>query len=240
MIEPAMTEPASQPPIEIGLIADLACPWCYLGLARLDRARAMRGDQPIRLRWWPFFLNPQMPPEGMDRQAYLRAKFGGDANAQAIYARIRESGRADGIEFAFERMPRTPNTLLAQRLILLADQQGLAEPMIRALFQALFIDGRDIGDPGQLIDLATATGLDPDAVARYLASAEGESEVVAGHRQAEQLGVRGVPVFVVDHEHAIAGAQPPEVLAGLLDLAHSGHARAPGAARTEADTAASG
>jgi predicted DsbA family dithiol-disulfide isomerase len=226
------------PPIEVGLIADLACPWCYLGLVRLDRARAMRPALPVRLRWWPFFLNPQMPLEGMDRQAYLRAKFGGQANAQNIYARILESGRADGVEFAFERMPRTPNTLRAHRLILLAEQQGLAEPMIRTLFQALFIDGRDIGDPGQLIELAAATGLDPDEVARFLASAEGESEVAAGHRQAEEFGVRGVPVFVVDREHAIAGAQPPEVLAGLLGLAHAERARAPAAARAEADAAA--
>ena len=224
--------------IHIDYIADLACPWCYLGLVRLDRARAMRGDLAIRLRWWPFFLNPQMPPEGMDRQAYLRAKFGGDANAQGIYARIRDSGRADGVEFAFERMPRTPNTLLAHRLILLAEQQGLAEPMIRSLFRALFIDGRDIGDPGQLIELAATTGLDPDEVARHLASADGASEVVAGHHRAEELGVRGVPVFVVDHEHAIAGAQPPEVLAGLLDVAHAGRTRAQGAARAETDAGA--
>jgi predicted DsbA family dithiol-disulfide isomerase len=206
-------------PIEVELIADLACPWCYLGLVRLDRARAMRPGLSVQLRWWPFFLNPQMPPEGMDRQAYLRAKFGGDANARSIYARIRESGWADGVEFAFERMPRTPNTLLAHRLIQLAEQRGLAEAMIRVLFRALFVDGRDIGDPDELIALAAAAGLDRDEVARSLAGEQGASEVVAGHQRAEALGVRGVPVFVVDREHAIAGAQPPEVLVGLLDLA---------------------
>jgi predicted DsbA family dithiol-disulfide isomerase len=205
--------------IHLDYIADLACPWCYLGLIRLDRARTMRPELSIRLRWWPFFLNPQMPPEGMDRLAYLRAKFGGDANAGSIYARIRESGRADGVEFAFERMPKTPNTLLAHRLILLAEQRGLAEAMIRALFRALFVDGRDIGDPDELSALAALAGLERDAVARYLAGEQGASEVVAGHRRAETLGVRGVPVFIVDREHAIAGAQPPEVLVGLLDLA---------------------
>ncbi len=220
-----MTETEASP-IEVGLIADLACPWCYLGLVRLDRARALRPALAVRLRWWPFFLNPQMPPEGMDRQAYLRAKFGGDANARSIYARICEAGRADGIDFAFERMPRTPNTVLAQRLILLAEQEGLGDAMIRTLFQALFIDGRDVGQPDQLIELAAAVGLDPEAVARYLASEQGASEVVAAHRQAEGLGVRGVPVFVVDHEHAIAGAQPPEALAGLLDLAASARMQA--------------
>jgi predicted DsbA family dithiol-disulfide isomerase len=214
-----MTATASQSPIEVGLIADLACPWCYLGLVRLDRARAMRAGHPVQLNWWPFFLNPHMPLEGMDRQAYLRAKFGGDANARTIYARIRESGRADGIDFAFESMPKTPNTLLAHRLILLADQRGLAEPMIRTLFRALFVDGRDIGDPEQLSALAAAAGLDRGEAESYLASDQSESEVVAGHQRAEALGVRGVPVFVLDREHAIAGAQPPEVLAGLLDLA---------------------
>ncbi len=212
--------------IQIDYIADLACPWCYLGLVRLDRARAMRPEQPLQLRWWPFFLNPQMPPEGMDRQAYLRAKFGGDANAQGIYARIRASGRADGVEFAFERMPRTPNTLLAHRLILLAQERGRAEAMIRTLFRALFIDGRDIGDPAQLIELGAEAGLERDEIAPYLASERNASEVVAGHRRAEALGVRGVPVFVVDGEHAIAGAQPPEVLVGLLDLAASARTQA--------------
>jgi len=221
-----MTDTASEAPIEVGLIADLACPWCHLGLVRLDRARAMRPALEVRLRWWPFFLNPQMPPEGMDRQAYLRAKFGGEANARSIYARIREAGRADGVEFAFERMPRTPNTLLAQRLILLAEQEGLGEAMIRGLFQALFVDGRDIGDLEQLIGLAAGAGLERAAVARYLAGEQGASEVIAGHRRAEALGVRGVPVFVVDREHAIAGAQPPEVLVGLLDLAASARMQA--------------
>jgi predicted DsbA family dithiol-disulfide isomerase len=214
-----MTETASQSPIEVGLIADLACPWCYLGLVRLDRARAMRAELPVRLRWWPYFLNPHMPLEGMDRQAYLRAKFGGDANARTIYARIRESGRADGVDFAFERMPKTPNTLLAHRLILLADQRSLAEPMIGTLFRALFVEGRDIGDPEQLSLLAASADLDQRDAEAYLAGDQGESEVIAGHRRAEALGVRGVPVFVLDREHAIAGAQPPEVLAGLLDLA---------------------
>ncbi len=93
--------------------------------------------------------------------------------------------------------------------------------MIRSLFQALFIDGRDIGDLAQLIGLAAGVGLEQDAVERYLAGEQGQSEVAAGHRRAEALGVRGVPVFVIDHEHAVAGAQPPEVLVGLLDLAAS-------------------
>ena len=222
--------------IRVDLIADLACPWCYLGLVRLERARALRSHLRVRLRWRPFFLNPQMPPEGMDRQTYLRAKFGGDATAQGIYARIVASGRADGVEFAFERMTRTPNTLLAHRLILFADQQGLGEAVIRALFEALFVHGRDIGLREELVEIGAAAGLDHAAAAAFLAGDLYRSEVGAAHRQAERLGVHGVPVFVVDDQHVIAGAQPPEVLVGMLDLAAS--ARAADAQQRDARTAA--
>jgi predicted DsbA family dithiol-disulfide isomerase len=208
-----------QPPIEVDLIADLACPWCYIGLVRLDRARALRPDWPVRLQWWPYLLNPTLPPEGMDRAAYLRAKFGGDAAARQVYRRIVESAQDDGIAFAFERMPRTPNTILAQRLVLLAEQQGRGEDMIRVLFGALFEQGRDIGHLATLVELAEKAGLDRAAAAAFLRSQEQAQEVLLAHQRAERLGVRGVPVFVVDREQAITGAQPPEVLAGLLDVA---------------------
>lgn len=206
-------------PIDIDLIADLACPWCYVGLVRLDRARAMRPELPVRVRWWPFLLNPHLPPEGMDRAAYLRTKFGGDAAALQVYERIVENARADGIEFAFERMKRTPNTILAQRLILLAEQQDRGEDLIRVLFRALFQEGRDIGDLETLLELAGSAGLDRPTTESFLRSEQQAKDIVAAHQRAERLGVRGVPVFVVAREQAIAGAQPPEVLAGLLDVA---------------------
>jgi predicted DsbA family dithiol-disulfide isomerase len=206
-------------PIEVHMIADLACPWCHLGLVRLDGARRLRPNLAVRLVWWPYFLNPEMPPEGMDRATYLRLKVGGEAAARRVYQRIGEAGRAEAIPFAFERMPRTPNTLLAHRLVLEAQVEGLGEPVIRALFVALFQDGRDIGDRAELLAIAEETGLERGATDAMLASARHEAEVGASHRQAESLGVQGVPVFVVDRRHAIAGAQSGEVLAGLLDVA---------------------
>jgi predicted DsbA family dithiol-disulfide isomerase len=213
-----MTErPPQEAPIEIDFVADLACPWCYLGLVRLDRARAMRPDRPVRVRWRPFFLNPGMPQDGMDRATYVRRKFGGDA--QGVYRRIEDSGRADGVTFAFERMPRTPNTLLAHRLILFAEEQGKADAVIRALFRALFQDGRDVGRADVLVEVAQETGLDPAEVGEFLEGDRLAPEVHAAHERAERIGIRGVPVFIVDQEHAITGAQPPEVLAGLLELA---------------------
>ncbi len=149
-------------PIEVDFVADLACPWCFLGLVRLDRARALRPDFPIHLRWRPFLLNPQMPPEGMDRATYVRRKFGG--NATEVYRRLEESGCADGVAFAFDRMPRTPNTTRAHRLILFAEERGAADAVIRALFRALFQEGRDVGRPEVLAAIAEEAGLDGDEV----------------------------------------------------------------------------
>jgi predicted DsbA family dithiol-disulfide isomerase len=204
-------------PIQIDFVADLACPWCYLGLVRLDRARALRPDLPVRVRWHPFLLNPHLPPEGMDRATYLSRKFGGDA--PQVYRRIEDAGREDGVEFAFARMPRTPNTTLAQRLILFAEEQGQADAVIRALFRALFEEGRDVGRPEVLAGIGAEAGLDRDEVSAFLASDRLEREVIAAHQQAERAGIHGVPVFIVEREHAITGAQPPEILADLLDVA---------------------
>jgi predicted DsbA family dithiol-disulfide isomerase len=213
-----MSEAAAEvEPIEIDFVADLACPWCFLGLVRLDRARAMRPDFPVRVRWRPFLLNPQLPPDGMDRAAYVRRKFGG--NAAEVYRRLEESGRADGVAFAFDRMPRTPNTTRAHRLILFAEERGAAEAVIRALFRALFQEGRDVGRPEVLAAIAEHAGLDREEVADFLAGDRLARDVVAAHQQAERAGIRGVPVFVVEREHAITGAQPPEILADLLDVA---------------------
>jgi predicted DsbA family dithiol-disulfide isomerase len=204
-------------PIEVDFVADLVCPWCFLGLVRLDRARAMRPDWPVRVRWRPFFLNPHLPPEGMDRATYVRRKFGG--NAKEVYQRIEASGRSDGVTFAFDRMPRTPNTTLAQRLILFAEQQGAADGVIRALFRALFQEGRDVGRREVLAAIAEEAGLDREEVSAFLSGDRLTREVIAAHQQAERIGIYGVPVFIVEREHAITGAQPPEVLADLLDVA---------------------
>jgi predicted DsbA family dithiol-disulfide isomerase len=213
-----MTEPRPQTaPIEVDYVADLACPWCFLGLVRLDRACALRPEFPVRVHWRPYLLNPHMPQDGMDRAEYVRRKFGG--NASEIYRRIEDSGRADGVAFAFARMPRTPNTMRAHRLILLAEKRGAADPLIRALFRALFQEGRDVGRPEVLAAVAETAGLEGGEVVEFLSGERLAREVMAAHQQAERAGIRGVPVFIVDREHAITGAQPPEILADLLDVA---------------------
>jgi predicted DsbA family dithiol-disulfide isomerase len=215
-----MAEPAERAAsITIDHIADVACPWCYIGLRRFARACAMRPAQTVRARWRPFMLNPTLPAEGMDRGAYMRAKFGSDAAALQIYERIARVGEAEGIPFRFDRMKRTPNTLQAHRLILFADARGSAEALIERLFCALFIEGRDVGDPRVLVEEAAAAGLEPYEVETWLTGRELADEVMHSHEAARWRGVRGVPAFVLAGAHAITGAQPAEVLAGLIDVA---------------------
>lgn len=218
-------------PIDVQLIADLTCPWCYIGLARLNRARAARTDLPVRVRWWPFMLNPHLPQDGMDRATYMRVKFGGEAAARQVYDRIRQAAREDGIEFAFERMTRTPNTLVAHRLILHAEDRGRDEPLTLELFKALFERGEDIGDRDRLVEIAAAADLDSTEVGEFLDGRERAGDVIAAHQRAERVGVRGVPVFVVAGRHAISGAQPPEILTGLLELGASAPAEAEATSR---------
>jgi predicted DsbA family dithiol-disulfide isomerase len=208
-----------QQPVIVEMIADLACPWCYLGLVRLRKARALRPTIDVELRWWPYLLNPQLPRDGMDRRTYLRAKFGGDGNAKEIYARIEAAGQEEGLPFAFDKIQRTPNTVSAQRLVLLAQELGKGEQVIDRLFKAMFEEGRDIGNSDVLFELADTVGLSVDDVSTILSGDRFAADIVRGHQRAQMMGVQGVPVYVVDREHVISGAQAPEVLAGLLDVA---------------------
>lgn len=204
--------------VEVEFIADFACPWCYIGWRRLALAARLRPVE-LDVRWSPFLLNPHLPADGMERADYLRIKFGGEDNARRIYARVRQAGRDSGIDFRFELMRRTPSTVHAQRLILWSRGRGAEHLLIERLFAALFEEGIDIGHQDALLDQAEAVGLDRAAAAGFLAGDDRLEEVLRSHVLAERRGVRGVPVFVVDRQHAIDGAQPPEVLAALLDLA---------------------
>jgi predicted DsbA family dithiol-disulfide isomerase len=200
----------------VDMVADLACPWCYLGLVRFERARRGR---PVALRWRPFLLNPHLPPDGMDRASYLAQKFGGREAAARIYARIEAAGQSEGIRFAFERIERTPNTMAAHRLILAAERLGRGEALMHVLFRALFEHGRDVGRADVLAAAGHEAGLADDTIRAAIEDDADTAAVVASHGAAARAGIGGVPVFIFNAEHAIAGAQPPEVLEGLIDLA---------------------
>jgi predicted DsbA family dithiol-disulfide isomerase len=205
--------------LTIEIVHDLVCPWCYLGVRRLLRTLRRRPDLLFDLTWRPFLLNPDMPRLGMSRPDYVIRKFGGEDRARRLYASISDIGRAEGVMFRFDRIRRTPSSIDAHRLARYADRFGRADAMVEALFSAHFTDGHDIGDHAVLIAIASACGLDPLAVRRFLAGIEETEGVHSDNLRAHRLGINGVPCFVVGGRHAIAGAQEPEVIERLLDVA---------------------
>lgn len=205
--------------LSVEVVHDLVCPWCFLGMRRLARTLRRRPDLLIDLTWRPFLLNPDMPRAGMARPDYVVRKFGGEDRARRLYASIGEIGRAEGILFRFDRIRRTPSSLDAHRLVRFAARYGRADAMVEALFSAHFTDGLDIGDPASLVLIAAACGLDPAAARTFLASEQETETIHADNLRSHRLGINGVPCFVVAGRHAIAGAQEPEVIERLLDVA---------------------
>jgi predicted DsbA family dithiol-disulfide isomerase len=207
--------------MHIDIVSDVICPWCFIGKRRLARALAQRPDMTVSITWRAFQLNPDMPDTGMARDAYIAAKFGSASHAARIYATITETGAGENIRFAFDRIRRTPSSRAAHRLIRYATKKGNADPMVEALFSAYFEQGRDIGDPAALADIADEAGYDHADVRAWLAGDAALDEILAEDRSARRLGISGVPCFIVDGGYAISGAQEPEFFFPLFDLAQN-------------------
>jgi predicted DsbA family dithiol-disulfide isomerase len=198
-------------PVTLDILSDPICPWCYIGKTDLDRALAADTGHPFVIQWHPFQLNPDMPAEGMDRRAYLEAKFGGQKGAVQAYAPVVERARAAGLRINFEAMKRTPNTLDAHRLIHWAGLENKQNAAVDALFHAYFVDARDIGDTEVLGDIADSIGMDAAAVRRLLGSDADRDDIRARDAHSREMGVASVPTFIVAGKHAVPGAQPPEL-----------------------------
>jgi len=200
-----------QTPLTIEIASDVICPWCYIGKRRLEKALAMvDGEAQPALRWLPFELNPDMPADGMSRADYRREKFGSPERAKQLDARVAAEGRTVGIEFAFERIERTPNTRAAHELIDLAQRQGKANDVVDALFRAYFEEAKDIGDPAVLADIAGR-----HEVSGWPGQARQE-EVAAMEDEVRRLGISAVPTFIFDRKLGVSGAHPPESLAKAM------------------------
>jgi len=205
--------------LRIDVISDSVCPWCYIGKRRLEQALALRPDITAEIHWWPFLLNPEIPPEGIDRDMYLIKKFGSESRVRRIYGAIADAGLSVEIDFAFERISRTPNSVDSHRLIRCAQLDGKAELVAEALFVAFFMNGLDIGDKALLVDIGEEHGLDRDQLDLYLSTEEDIAEIYDDNARAHRLGVNGVPAFVFNDNWVISGAQEPQVLARMLDAA---------------------
>jgi predicted DsbA family dithiol-disulfide isomerase len=205
--------------LSIEVVHDLVCPWCYLGTRRLMRTIRRRPDLLVELTWRPFLLNPDMPHVGMSRSDYVVRKFGGEDRARRLYNSIADIGRAEGVQFRFDRIRRTPSSIDAHRLVRWAARYGRADDVVEALFAAHFVDGRDIGEMAVLVAIAASCGLVPAGARAMLMSNAEMDNVHADNLRAHRLGINGVPCFVIGGRHAIAGAQEPEVIERLLDVA---------------------
>jgi len=210
----ALSPPRARLPIEV--VFDLVCPWCFLGTRRLRRALRARPEILAELMWRPFLLNPEAAATGRDASARRAA---GTDRTRRLHATLSEIGHAEGVPFRFDLIHRTPPSLDAHRLVRLAARRGAAEEVVDRLFLAHFAEGLDIGDHAVLSGIAAAAGLDRTAARRFLAGEQEAEAVQSENLRAHRLGINGVPCFVLAGRHAIAGAQEPEVLQRLLDVA---------------------
>jgi predicted DsbA family dithiol-disulfide isomerase len=195
----------------IDVFSDVVCPWCYLGKRRLTRALAAMPDRQFAVRWLPFQLDPTIPPQGVDRDAYLIGKFGSAAAIEPSHQRLVEMGHAEGIDYRFDRITRSPNTIDAHRLVRWAGEANLQEAIVERLFAAYFTQGRDVGDRAELAAIAAEAGLTGDVAAR-LASDDDTDTIGAEIQGAYDIGVNGVPCYVFDRRLGVMGAQMPEAL----------------------------
>lgn len=206
--------------IKLDIMSDPICPWCFIGKAHLDKAIAAHPNHPFEIEWHPFQLNPDMPAGGMGRREYLEGKFGGKEAAVRAYAPVVENAKKAGVDIDFEGMKVTPNTINAHRLIHWAGIEGRQTAAVSALFKAFFTDARDIGDTEVLADIADSIGMDAAVVTRLLQTDEDMKDIRERDSHSRKMGINSVPTFVIANQHAVPGAQPPELWAQVIaDLA---------------------
>ncbi|TAJ33954.1 MAG: DsbA family oxidoreductase [Reyranella sp.] len=199
----------------IDVISDAICPWCYIGKRQLERALDILATNQckVAVAWHPFQLNPDMPPEGVEREKYRIAKFGSLERSKQLDQRITETAASVGLEFHLEKLTRTPNTVNAHRLIRFAGQKGLQDAVVEELFEGYFCKGADIGDSKILADIGAEGGLDRAEVLAMLAGDEGRKEVLAADQMARNAGIQGVPSFALQGHVLFSGAVPAEEMA---------------------------
>jgi predicted DsbA family dithiol-disulfide isomerase len=211
-----MDQPLPLSPITVDVVSDVVCPWCYLGKRRLEQAIAAVPDIPVAVRFRPYSLDPSVPPEGEDRGAHVIRKFGSAKALDAAHLRLEALGREAGIDYHFDRIKRSPNTLDAHRVVRWAAEAGKDIAMVDRLFAAYFSEGRDIGDHGVLGELAGEVGLNGTAIARRLATDDDKDTVKAEIDEAYQIGVMGVPTFILGGRFGVVGAQSVEALSDAI------------------------
>jgi predicted DsbA family dithiol-disulfide isomerase len=213
-------------PLSIDVVSDVVCPWCFLGKRRLEAAvRAV--DIPVEIHWRPFQLDPSIPPEGVDRDDYIRTKFGDLDALDAAHERLAKMGRAVGANYRFDLIRRNPNTIDAHRVVRWATAKGHESAIVERLFADYFTNGLDVGDHGILADAAASVGLDREATLLRLAGPDDRNAILAEIADAQRMGVTGVPCFIFGNKYGVMGAQAEETLIRAIRQASAHLAETP-------------
>ena len=207
--------------LEIEIFSDVVCPWCFIGKHRLDNVLASPVGEGLRLRWRPYQLYPNIDSGGVDRAESLRRRYGADADPARIPERINEEAKGEGIELRFDRIRRTPNTLMAHRLMELAYVQDVQHELAEVLFQGYFCNGRDVGDIEQLVELAGEVGLSAAPTREFLRSEDATEAVQQQLDRAPDIGISGVPGYYLANSYLIPGAQSTETMAQIISRVKS-------------------
>jgi|SRR6185312_3672809 predicted DsbA family dithiol-disulfide isomerase len=203
--------------MQIDIVSDTVCPWCFIGKRRLERALALRPDMEFDIRWRAYRLDPTIPPEGVDRKQYMQAKFGNNPNRQAMQDALKQAGDGEGIAFAFDKIARSPNTIDSHRLIRWAASAGVQNEVVERLFEAYFEEGRDIGNADVLVEIASDAGMDSATVADLLEQGADREIIENEDAMAHRLGITGVPTFIFQNKYLVSGAVDPEALLEIID-----------------------
>jgi len=205
----------SQVGLDIDVIADVVCPWSFLGKRRLDRALGSYSG-PVQIVWHPFQLNPDLPAEGVSFDAYLSERFGGRDQIKSALAQLEALGADHDIAFNFAALKRVPNTLAAHRLMVLGKEQGVQNELAEALFRAFFEEGRDVGDTEMLVELAAGVGISEERARSALVDATGLKIVLAREAEARKMGFVATPNYFFNRRILLPGAPEVDTLLGAL------------------------
>jgi len=207
--------------VNIDIVSDVMCPWCYIGKRRLEQAIGKLKDIEVDIRWRPYQLDPTLPAQGKDRREYLEQKFGGPERAAQIYQQIETAGKAENLSFNFGAIEISPNTLDAHRIIRWAasEEGDVQDRLVERLFEMFFTQGTDIGKHEALIRAAQEVGMKLEIVSDLLATDKDKREVSEEIAVAQRMGVQGVPCFIINNKYALMGAQEADQLAAAITQA---------------------
>ena len=208
--------------LEIEIISDAICPWCYLGKKRLEKAmHSLSEDFQFSIEWKPYQLNPDMPIEGMKGNELLEKKYGKEKSEEML-KNMTELGKLEGIQFNFQNIPYTPNTIMYHRMIKYASLFNKQNEMVNFLFGAYFEKGEDLTDLNLFLKYAELSGLDREETEKFLKSSEFLEDILSAEEAYRKVGIRGVPSYIINQKYLLVGAQTPDYFqSAFLEIAKS-------------------